>query len=67
MATKLTIDEGNSSVKIALWRDDVMVQEVTCRHANLNDMAQVVAAMPTFNGRGLVPPVPPVAQGWRRW
>ena len=43
MATKLTIDEGNSSVKIALWRDDVMVQEVTCRHANLNDMAQVVA------------------------
>ena len=31
------------------------------------DMAQVVAAMPTFNGRGLVPPVPPVAQGRRRW
>lgn len=30
MATKLTIDEGNSSTKIALWRDGVMAAECTC-------------------------------------
>ncbi len=29
MATKLTIDEGNSSVKMALWHDDVMDAPVT--------------------------------------
>lgn len=38
MATKLTIDEGNSSTKIALWRQSAMVAECTCgadwaRHA----------------------------------
>lgn len=43
MATKLTIDEGNSSVKLALWRGDVMEQEVTCRHGDLADMERVVA------------------------
>lgn len=31
MIRKLTIDEGNSSTKLALWYDDVPVREVTCR------------------------------------
>ena len=31
------------------------------------DRAQVVAAMPTFYGRGLVPAAPPVVRGRRRW
>lgn len=38
MATRLTIDEGNSSTKIGLWRDGVMAAECSCtadweRHA----------------------------------
>ncbi|MDE6334723.1 MAG: type III pantothenate kinase [Muribaculaceae bacterium] len=33
MAIKLTIDEGNSSVKVALWRDGVMEDVATHRHA----------------------------------
>lgn len=32
MAIKLTIDEGNSSVKVALWRDGVMENVATHRH-----------------------------------
>lgn len=33
MAIKLTIDEGNSSTKVALWRDGVMKDVATHRHA----------------------------------
>ena len=33
MALKLTIDEGNSSTKVALWRDNVMEAVATHRHA----------------------------------
>lgn len=36
MATKLTIDEGNSSTKIALWHNDVMVDEASYRHTTLD-------------------------------
>lgn len=32
----MTIDEGNSSMKIALWHDNVMVREVTHKHASLD-------------------------------
>ena len=33
MATRLTIDEGNSSTKVALWRDGTMVAVASHRHA----------------------------------
>lgn len=42
MATKLTIDEGNSSTKIALWRDGVMAAECTCAE-NLAEHAASLA------------------------
>lgn len=39
MATKLTIDEGNSSTKIALWRDGVIEAEHTCAKGNVEKAA----------------------------
>lgn len=44
MATKLTIDEGNSSTKIALWRDDVMVAVTTCSHGSVDNVAAMAGA-----------------------
>lgn len=41
MATHLTIDEGNSSTKTALWRDGVMQTEHTCRPGELDDIARL--------------------------
>lgn len=41
MHTRLTIDEGNSSTKIALWRDGVMVSECTCARASMEQAAAV--------------------------
>lgn len=34
MATKLTIDEGNSSTKIAVWHDDTLVDEMSGDRSN---------------------------------
>jgi len=44
MATKLTIDEGNSSTKIALWRDDVMVAVTTCSSGSIEQVAAIAGA-----------------------
>ena len=42
MATKLTIDEGNSSTKFALWHDDVMVSVVSHRHVTHESLCDFV-------------------------
>lgn len=42
MATKLTIDEGNSSTKFALWRDDDMVSVATYKKASLDALLDFV-------------------------
>ena len=44
MATKLTIDEGNSSTKIALWRDDVMAAVTTCSSGSVEQVAAMAGA-----------------------
>ena len=41
MCTRLTIDEGNSSTKIALWRDGVIRAECTCREGTPEHIRQV--------------------------
>lgn len=48
MASKLTIDEGNSSTKFALWHDNVMVDVASHRHATLDAVRDFVG------GRGKV-------------
>ena len=42
MHTCLTIDEGNSSTKIALWRDGVIAHERTLAHGTVDDVLQVL-------------------------
>lgn len=42
MATRLTIDEGNSSTKVALWRDDAIVAVATRKHASLELVREVL-------------------------
>ncbi len=43
MATKLTIDEGNSSTKLALWHDDTMIDVATHRHTTLDAVRGLMA------------------------
>lgn len=38
MATKLTIDQGNTSAKAAVWHDDTIVAEAVYRSLNANDI-----------------------------
>lgn len=38
MSTKLTIDEGNSSTKIGLWTDDLLVSERSFRGGRLEEL-----------------------------
>ncbi|MDE6300797.1 MAG: type III pantothenate kinase [Muribaculaceae bacterium] len=42
MATRLTIDEGNSSTKVAFWRDDVIEAVATHKNASLDLVRQVL-------------------------
>ena len=42
MAIKLTIDEGNSSTKAALWRGDTIEAEVMCAPGNYDKIAEFV-------------------------
>ncbi len=44
MAVYLTIDEGNSSIKAALWRDDVMVGEVSCGSGDYSAIVEYVSS-----------------------
>lgn len=46
MALHLTIDEGNSSTKVALWRDNAIVAVASRKNAELDFVHQVLGEIP---------------------